>query len=279
MADNVTLPGTGTVVASDDIASVQYQRVKVVWGSDGAVNDTSSDPGKPLPATLYYGVAGSVAKSVDEAFTGSGDPGIPALALRSDTTAAKSGANLDWEPLQVKGGRLVIRGEGRFFSAAATTLTRPANVTAYAANDSISNNATAGSVTALSATVGDTNDDPLCITAVILDTTDTGLANGIQVRAYLYNSNPTSSTGVVGGDNAAFSNKKAGFIGALSGTMRVFSDGGKGRLVPEEGNYIIAPPGSGATTVWIQYQTLAAFTPSANSTTLIGTIEGFQGRA
>jgi alkylhydroperoxidase family enzyme len=177
------------------------------------------------------------------------------------------------------GKALPVRGEGRFFSAAATTLTRPANVTAYAANDSISNNATAGSVTALSATLVDVNDAPMCISAVLVDTTDTGLANGIQVRAYLYNSDPTASSGVVGGDNAAFSNKRGGFIGAFSGTMRPFSDGGKCRMVPEEGNFIVVKPTSGAATIFIQYQTLAAFTPSANSTTLIGTLEGFQGRA
>jgi hypothetical protein len=100
-----------------------------------------------------------------------------------------------------------------------------------------------------------------------------------KVRAYLYNSDPTASTGVGGGDNAAFSNKRAGFIGCLSGTFRAFSDGGKARLVPEEGSYIVSPPTSGAKTIFIQYQALMAFTPSANSTTLIGTIEGFQGRA
>jgi hypothetical protein len=29
MADTVTLPGTGAVIASDDIGSAQYQRVKL----------------------------------------------------------------------------------------------------------------------------------------------------------------------------------------------------------------------------------------------------------
>lgn len=171
------------------------------------------------------------------------------------------------------------QSESRYFSAAFTTLTRPANVTAYAANQSISDNATAGSVTALSATVSDQNDDPVCITDILLDTTDTGLAAGVQVRAFLFNSDPTASTGVGAGNGAAYSNKRAGFIGSCSGTFRAFSDGGKARLVPDEGSYIITKPVSGGATIYIQYQTLGAFTPSANSTTIIGTARGFQGRA
>jgi hypothetical protein len=35
MADNVTLPGAGDVVASDDVGGVQYQRVKMDIGGDG----------------------------------------------------------------------------------------------------------------------------------------------------------------------------------------------------------------------------------------------------
>lgn len=42
MADNVTLPGTGTVVAADDISSVWYQRVKLV---DGTLDSTAAIPG------------------------------------------------------------------------------------------------------------------------------------------------------------------------------------------------------------------------------------------
>lgn len=158
------------------------------------------------------------------------------------------------------------------------TLTRPANTTAYTAGDSISNSATAGSVTALVATVSDVNDAPVLATALHLDTTDTGLG-GKQVRAWLYNSDPTASSGVGAGDNAAFSNKRAGLLGTFSGTLRTMSDGARGRLIPDEGSFVVCPPGSGARTLWIQYQTLSDFQPSANSTTLIGAVEGVQARA
>jgi hypothetical protein len=49
LADNVTLPGTGAIVASDDIGSgVQAQRVKPVWGVDGTGTDTAI--ANPLPS-------------------------------------------------------------------------------------------------------------------------------------------------------------------------------------------------------------------------------------
>lgn len=165
--------------------------------------------------------------------------------------------------------------ESKASIAVGTTLTRPANVTAYAALDSISDNATPGSVTAQPITFADVNDAPITLESCTLNTTDTGL-QGKNVRAWFYNSDPTASTGVVGGDNLAFSNKKAGFIGSMSGTFRIFSDGAKARLVPDEGARMLVKPGSAAKTIWIQYQTLDAFTPSANSTTIIPTLEGFQ---
>ena len=39
MADNVTLPGTGSAVAADDISSVWYQRFKRSAGADGTATD------------------------------------------------------------------------------------------------------------------------------------------------------------------------------------------------------------------------------------------------
>ena len=47
MADNVTLPGTGAVVATDDVGGYQYQRVKLAVGADGSATDVSS--AAPLP--------------------------------------------------------------------------------------------------------------------------------------------------------------------------------------------------------------------------------------
>lgn len=52
MADNTVLnTGTGgDVIATDDIAGVKYQRVKVVYGVDGAATDASAT--NPLPVVV-----------------------------------------------------------------------------------------------------------------------------------------------------------------------------------------------------------------------------------
>jgi hypothetical protein len=49
MADNVTLPGAGDVVATDDVGGVQYQVVKLDIGGDGASSRVSA--ANPLPIT------------------------------------------------------------------------------------------------------------------------------------------------------------------------------------------------------------------------------------
>lgn len=67
MADNITVKdgsGSDVTIASDDIGGVQYSRHKMVWGADGASNDTSA--ANPLPVSPN----GSVA-------SGSADTGNP----------------------------------------------------------------------------------------------------------------------------------------------------------------------------------------------------------
>lgn len=236
-------------IALDDIAGVKVQRVKATWGPDGTMNDVDVATGKPMPVQLRG----------------------------SDGTDRSNSL-----PISVAAGL-----SNRAFSVAATTLTRPANTTPYTAGDSISDNATAGSVTALSASLSDTNDDPIFISDIRIDSTDTGLA-GKKVRVNLFNADPTASSGVSGGDNAAYSQKKAGYVGTFVGTMESgFSDGTVGRLIPSfrdtnytpAGGFVVVKPTSGAKTIFIQYVAEEAFTPSANSTTVIGNIRGWQGKA
>jgi len=50
MSDNVGYtPGSGEIIATDDIGGVQYQRVKPVWGVDGVAQDVNNTT--PLPVT------------------------------------------------------------------------------------------------------------------------------------------------------------------------------------------------------------------------------------
>lgn len=286
MADNSTLPvASGTeVFANDDISSVKYPRTKVNWGPDGTANDADIASGKPLPVQLRNS-AGQLLSDTTGLLISQTQIGT----LVTTDFVKSSGA----VPAELPSDQAWKTGmSNKVFVAAFSTLTRPANQTPYAAGDSISDNATAGSVTALSATVSDTNDDPIFISEILVSSTDTGLA-GKRIRAYLFNSDPTASSGVGAGDNAAYSQKKAGYIGSFSGVLETgFSDGTVGRLVPSfndsatapvpnasAGGFVAVKPTSGAKTLFIQYQTLDIFTSSAVSTTIIGTARGWQARA
>lgn len=194
---------------------------------------------------------------------------VAALLLGANGTGVASSSN-----------PVPVISHGKAFSAAGATLTRPANTTAYAAGDSISDNSTAGSVTALSITVADVADQPVAINEIVLATTDTGLAAGVPVEVELFNSDPTASSGVGAGDNAAYSQKQAGWVGRFQGTFNAFSDGGRAVCVPADGQgVLLTKPVSGGTTIWYQIKTLGGFTPSSNSTTIIPTVKGWQGRA
>jgi hypothetical protein len=250
------------------------------------------------PITGQAGVAGgagAVGATTQRVTLASDDPAVTVLGAKADAkstatdTTAVSLMSV-WKQISASvqaiatsvAGTLTIGTHGireRAFAVTGGTMTRPANVTPYTANDAISNNATAGSVTVQTFTLSDTNDDPIVLERMRLATTDTGLAASKRVRAWLYAADPTASSGIVGGDNAAFSTKQGTFIGSMSGTFRAFSDGGVAVLVPDEGSRIITNPVSGARTLYVLYQTLDDFTPSANSTTLIPTLEGFQAKA
>lgn len=187
---------------------------------------------------------------------------------------------------QLSDGRVIdeVAAGDREYSVLGTVLTRPANTTAYSAGDSISDNATAASVTPQPVTVSDSNDQPFSITEIELDTNDTGLAAGVSIDIYVYNSDPTLNSGVGAGDNAAFSNKRAGFRARFNGTFTAFSDGGKATCRPVDGAGNIMPlvvmtPETGGKRIWLQYKVQGAFTPSAVSTTITPRVKGFQGRA
>lgn len=168
----------------------------------------------------------------------------------------------------------------KMVNATASAMTRPANTTAYSGGDAVSNNATASSVTPISFTATDTNDAPVALTHLEILTTDTGPATaGATFEVWLFNSDPTANSGVGGGDNAAFSQKQAGYVGRMQGTFIAASDGSMAICTPVEGTFISTKPLSGGTTIYALLKTLTAFTPSANSTTFTATLRGLQGRA
>lgn len=275
MADNTTItPGTGATVAADDVGGALHQRVKVSLGADGSATD-------------MLGGAGAVAAGVQRVTLASDDPAVAALGATSGVAVVTDANGTIQQYLRglvkllITSGTIVL-GAGtsligkvktKFIEAVASTMTRPNDTNAYAANDAVGNSTTAGSVTPFSFSMSDVNDDLVTIERLRLITSDTGVA-GKALRMWLFRASPT----VGAGDNAAFSNPRSTFIGSLSGTMRTFSDGSGGIFVPDEGSRVITLPTSGAKTVFGLLQTLEAFTPVAQST-WIATLEGFQGAA
>ncbi len=326
IGDPATNAGVAPVDATNGLAVQVIPALPAGTNAIGKLAANSGvDIGDVDVTSVIAGTGATNLGKAEDAAHSSGDTGVMILAVRQDSAAALAGTTGDYIPLTttalgslrtsvtkadgtvvdpVAAGTATMSGSvpvtlatddtrlkqglyNKNVSAAFTTLTRPANTTAYSAGDSISDNATAGSVTALSATVSDVNDDPIFIADILINSTDTGLA-GKKLRANVFNSNPTSSSGVGGGDNAAYSQKKAGYIGTFVGTLETgFSDGTVGRLIPSfrdtnytpAGGFILTVPTSGARTLYIQYVAEEAFTPSANSTTIIATARGWQARA
>lgn len=173
-----------------------------------------------------------------------------------------------------------VSSAARIVVTVPVVLTRPANTTAYSAGDAVSNNATAASVTPITFAAADAANAPLTLTHLALLSSDTGpAAAGASFEVWLFNADPTSNSGVGGGDNAAFNQKQAGFIGRMSGTFIAASDGSMAILTPTEGTFVNTTPSAGGTAVYALLKTLTGFTPSANSTTFTAILKGFQGRA
>lgn len=78
MVDNVIAnPGVGgATLATDDIGGVHYPRVKVVWGADGAVNDTSAANPMPVVQTGALPAGNNNVGDVDIASIAAGDNNI-----------------------------------------------------------------------------------------------------------------------------------------------------------------------------------------------------------
>lgn len=179
MADNVAISeGTGTNIAADDVGGVKYQRVKTAWGVDGSAVDTSATDPMPVVQTgtpaLPTGASTAANQSTgnaslatvaalskaEDAAHNSGDPGVMLLAVRKDTAAALAGTDGDYIPMIVDAsGRLhiaaLIAGEahigevGGNMAMISTEFTRPADTTAYAANDVVSDSTGATTMQAL----------------------------------------------------------------------------------------------------------------------------------
>lgn len=234
MADDMTVTaGSGTTIGCDEVASVKYQRVKVVWGPDGTVNDADTATGKPLPMQLRTSTGTAIGVAEDAA-SASADGLLPIAAVRAATPANTSGTDADYEPLQVADGKLWTRGQTTA-AIAATQFTRPSDTTAYASGYLVANSVTAGSVATLQfATAarvsGGTGD---VIGCKIKKSTNS--ATNAAFRLHLFTIIPTFTSA---GDNSALSTVVVGTAGGYLGYVDVtamtgFSDVASGTGAPD----------------------------------------------
>lgn len=179
MADNVTLPGTSEIVATDDVGGgVQYQRVKLSDGTDGS--------------TTHLRIV------AEDAAHASGDTGLVMMAVRQETPADLSGTDGDYEPLQVDNGRLWVSPLG-FPVTVQTDVTRPADTTAYAINDAISNSTTSPTSGGFTLSgIARRSGGSVLITDVIVNSS-ADPATPLQGEIFLFNQAVTNIN-----DNAAF---------------------------------------------------------------------------
>jgi len=99
MADNIPVtPGSGSIVAADDIGGILHQRVKLVLGADG-VNDGDVSSTNPIP------VSGSVSVSASALPTG-------AATAANQTTGNSTLNNIDIKTPSLVSGRVPVDGSG-----------------------------------------------------------------------------------------------------------------------------------------------------------------------
>lgn len=141
MADNVSVTaGTGTPIATDDVGGVQYQRVKVTFGVDGAAADVSaSDPlpvdvgTVPVTGTFWQAtqpISGTVGISGAVAVTGSFYQATQPVSIASMPTTPVTGTF--WQATQPVSGPLTdaqLRAQAVPVSLASTTVTGSVAVT------------------------------------------------------------------------------------------------------------------------------------------------------
>jgi hypothetical protein len=142
MADNVGYtPGSGEVIATDDIAGVQYQRVKPVWGVDGVANDVNNNT--PLPVTgaqelmeaieamrmVIQSLSRTIGMAQVEALTGRLRVAVESIVAISGTVTANQGGTWNITNVATIGGVAANSQVQSFERMTADNLRRNINVT------------------------------------------------------------------------------------------------------------------------------------------------------
>lgn len=195
------------------------------------------------------------------------------IALLPSSLGAKTGAN----SLSVVPASDAIATTGGLARIASSTITRPANTTAYSIGDLVANNVTAGSVTPFTLAAARINDGSLILRRIRLRKSTATLTNA-QFRVHLFSASPTVSVG----DNAAFNSSgtlsttgSANYLGYVDISIdTAFSDGANG-FTTNGFTDIQIKLASGSTNIFALLEARSAYTPG-NAETITITLEVLQ---
>lgn len=114
MADNITAPAAGAILATDDIGGIHYPRTKISIGADGSASDVSS--ANPMPVSVIgtvpvsgtfwqatQPVSGNVGISGSVAVTGTFWPTTQPVSGTVAVTGALTNAELRATPVPISG--------------------------------------------------------------------------------------------------------------------------------------------------------------------------------
>lgn len=228
MADNVAITaGSGTTISTEEVTTL----------NGGAVT-----------AQQVQRVAGAI-RTADGT----------AIDLPGDATNG-----LDVDVTRIQAGENHIGEVGGALANPSANFTRPADTTAYASGDLVANSTTAGSVVALSWTASRVAAGSFMIRRARLkkSTTTTSLA---AFRLHLYAADPALSTGILNGDNGAWSTNHSSYLGSIdldiSGSGgRAFRDSAGVLGAPQAGAEVSVKLGSGST-IYGLLEARAAYAP------------------
>lgn len=165
----------------------------------------------------------------------------------------------------VAAGENHLGSVGADMANASSVLTRPADTMAYAQNDLIASNTTAGSIAVPSLSVLRVAAGSGLVRRFRLYTNKTSGMDTLTFRARFWSAAPTYSAG----DNGAYgvATGAAGYLGHADFTMAQFGDGAAAIGVPAIGSELGIKLGSGQAIYWdLQITSAAGFTPASAQT-------------
>ena len=204
--------------------SVRADAAAASAGTDGDYQAVTTDASGRLRTNIHSS-ATSIAKDEDAAST-SADTGAAILVVQKAAPTNLAGTDADYAFPQMSDGRLWVSGDINIVQAASSTITRPADTTAYTSGDLVANSVTAGSVAALQfTTLARTSGGGGEVTGVTIQKS-TNVITNVALRVHLFDTIPTFTSA---GDNSAISSvvvaADKGYLGYVDITTFVaFSD-------------------------------------------------------